>query len=1103
MVAQSSSNLTEEQRELFARLLLQEGVEDGGQASIPRRSRSGELPLSYAQQRLWFLQRFGADNGAYNIPGFLRLKGSLNVEALRLAVAQIVDRHEALRTSLVEREGKPIQVIGAPAGLEVPLIDLGAHPEHEREEAAQTIVRAQAFAPFDLSRPPMIRATILRLRPDDHILLVVMHHVASDGWSLGVFANEFRLLYEAFVRSAASPLPELPIQYADYAAWQREWLTGEVEERQLGYWRKQLADVPDLELPMAGNRPAIRSEDGGRVDFKITASLRASLERIGQEDGATLFMVTLAVFQLLLHRYSGQLDIAIGTPIAGRTRRETEGLIGFFVNTLVMRTDFSGNPSFRQLLARIRELALHAYANQDMPFDRLVMELDPDRQVNKTPLFQALFALQNLPDSLWDLPGLEAQWTEGVPGREQFDLILELKPYSSGLQGTIGYRTDMFDSETVERMASHFVTLIESVCAAPQALIGQLELLPQRERRQVLEDWNRTQANYPGGSLHGLFEQQVERTPDRIAILDAGGELTYSQLDLRANRLAHYLRARGLGPQARVGVCLERSADIAVALLGILKAGAAYVPLDPAYPADRLRFMLEDSRAGLVLTHAAVAGALPRTGALVVLMDAQREAIDACPAVRPQTVVESGDAAYIIYTSGSTGMPKGTVIEHASAVTLIHWARELHSDEELAGMLAATSICFDLSVYEIFLPLCWGGTAIMAKNALHLETLEHAGRVRIINTVPSAIAELVRLGAVPQGVLTVNLAGEVLKRSLVEQIYQNTNVQRVINLYGPTEDTTYSTYAALKRGDPDEVTIGKPIANTRAYVLDERLQPTPIGIPGELCLAGGGLARCYLNRPDLTAERFIPDPFSERGERMYRTGDRACWLANGELRFHGRRDQQVKLRGYRIELGEIETALREQECVGQAVVIAREDEPGQKRLAGYVTTRAGKTYPGSDALRDSLLRRLPEYMVPPVIVELDAMPLTPNGKVDRKRLPAPDAGRPSGSEYFAPTTATQEVLAGIWTDILGLERVGVRDNFFRAGGHSLLATQVISRVRELLRIDAPVREMFEAPTIDEFSKALVRREAKPGQTERIAAIFQQVRATNAPQGTSR
>jgi amino acid adenylation domain-containing protein len=1099
-----SSRLADQQRELFARLLAQEGLQGAEPPLIPRRSRSGSLPLSYAQQRLWFLQRFGADGGAYNIPRLLRLTGVLRVDAIRFALSAIVNRHEALRTCVVEQDGKPVQVIGPPIGLDVPLVDLRDLPLAEREPAAVRLARAHASAPFDLSQPPMVRATLVQLRADEHLLLVTMHHIASDGWSLGVFAREVSALYQAYGDRPGSPLPELPIQYADYAAWQREWLAGDIEARQIGYWRRQLAALPDLALPMARMRPSMRNQEGAHVDFEIAGPLRDSLSRIASAHETTFFMTALALFQLLLHRYSGQADIAVGTPIAGRTRLETEGLIGFFVNTLVMRTDLSGQPTFEQLIERVRETALSAYANQDVPFDRLVQELQPERQGNKAPLFQVLFTMQDAREaSQWDLPGLQTEWTEGTSGHQRFDLALELKVTPSGLRGRFGFRTDIFDTDTIERMASHLVALLESVCASPRAPIGDLAILPSQERWQLLEGWNQTAAAYPDGTLHGLVEEQVQRSPDQTAVLDGGRALTYAALDRRANRLAHFLGAQGVGPGACVGVCMTRTADLIVALLGILKAGAAYVPLDPSYPADRLAFMLDDSGARVVLTEAALDGRLPRTGRRIVPVDTARETIDACPATAPSVPRERGAAAYIIYTSGSTGRPKGVVIRHASVVTLMHWARGLHDADELSGMLASTSVCFDLSVFEIFLPLCWGGTAIVAHTVLDLQTSEHRALVRLINTVPSAIGELVRMKAVPDGVLTINLAGEALTRALVDRVYRDTKARRVLNLYGPTEDTTYSTYVVLERDDRGEVTIGRPIANTRAYVLNARLQPSPIGIPGDLYLAGAGLALEYLSRPDLTADCFVPDPFGAAGERMYRTGDRAAWLASGELRFLGRGDQQVKIRGYRIELGEIETVLRAHEGVSDAAVLAYDADGGERRLVGYVTARHGQPPPDDEALRDALRRRLPEYMVPSVIVMLEVMPLTPNGKLDRQRLPTPDAPRLDARSYVGPATATHEVLAGIWADVLGRGRVGIRDNFFRAGGHSLLAMQVISKVRDTLQIDAPVRELFEAPTIEEFARALARHEARPGQTERIATIFKEVSAMTASEAATR
>ncbi|HYO16003.1 MAG TPA: amino acid adenylation domain-containing protein, partial [Thermoanaerobaculia bacterium] len=998
---------------------------------IATRRREGAPPASFAQERLWFLDQLGDERASYNIPVALALRGPLDTAALAAALDEMVRRHEALRTTFASEEGRVVQVIAPSLCLPLPVVDLeGSSGEVWR------LAREEAGRLFDLSRGPLLRTTLLRLGSEEHLLLLTMHHIVSDGWSIGVLLRELSILYDGF------PLPELPVQYADFAVWQREWLAGEVLETQLGYWKRRLAGAPAvLDLPADRPRPAVRSAEGGQLSAGLSCELSEDLDRLVRRRGATLFMVLLAAFQGLLYRLTGQEDLTVGSPVANRNRAETEGLIGFFVNTLVLRGDLSGDPSFGELLARTRESALGAYAHQDLPFEKLVAEIQPERDLAHSPLFQVMLIVQNLPGAARE------GWQLSVPpkgqGTAKYDLTLSFGAAEGRRIVQAEYRRDLFDAPTIDRLLGHFTTLLAAAVAEPERRLAELPLFTKRELQQLLFEWNDTGGvTDPAVCLHERFEAQVDRTPEAEALVCGEERLTYAGLDRRANRLARRLRRLGVGPEVRVGVALPRTAELVVGLLAILKAGGAYVPLDPAYPREHLTMILEDARAGLVLTPESLPDLTPESSD-------ERLGRTASP----------GNLAYLIYTSGSTGRPKGVAIEHRSAAALLAWAEQVFGLEELAGVLASTSITFDLSVFELFLPLATGGRVILADHALALPELAAAGEVRLINTVPSAISELVRLGAVPPSVRTVNLAGEPLKRALVERIYALPHVESVYNLYGPSEDTTYSTVVRVPQGTQREPTIGVPVAGTRSYVLDRDLCPLPVGVPGELCLAGEGLARGYLDRPELTAASFVPDPFGGRGERLYRTGDLARWLPSGELEFLGRIDQQVKIRGFRIEPGEVEAALLAHGAVREAAVLAL-GEGSERRLAAYVAAEAGVA-----DLRAWLEGRLPAYMIPSAWVVLVALPRTPNGKVDRKALTRIEPEREAGHASAAPLGPVEELLAGIWCEVLGRDSVAVQDDFFHLGGHSLLATRVVSRVREVFDAELPLRSLFEAPTL--------------------------------------
>ncbi len=1064
------------------------------QAAIPRRGEQQEPPpLSFAQQRLWFLDQLLDGSPAYNIAGGIRLTGALDRDALERGLGEIVRRHEALRTTFATAAGNgsaPVQVIAAAAGLEMPWVDLSAMAEQQRAAEVERRALAEARQPFDLARGPLLRATLLRLATDSHLLLLTLHHIVADGWSLGVLLRELAALYGAFARGQASPLPELPVQYADYALWQRRRLVGETLEHQLGYWRRQLAGVPPLELATDRPRPASQSTEGARLPLVLPPELPRALGELAQGEGATLFMALLAAFATLLHRYTGQDDLAVGSPVAGRGRREIEGLIGYFANTLALRVDLTGRPSFRGLLARVREVVQDADAHQEVPFEKLVEELSPQRNLTTTPFFQVMLSFDSSALDSVRLPGLDMAMWDIDTGTARFDLTLLVSQTADGLAGSLEYNTDLFDGATVGRLAEHLTILLRGALADPDARLSELPLLGDAERRQVVVEWNRTASGFPRDlTLHGLIEAQVERAPGATALIAGEQRLSYAELNTRANRLAHRLRRLGAGPEATVGICLDRRAELVVAILAALKTGAAYVPLDPAYPRERLAFMLADAGVAVLVTRGELLEVLPEAlgGAEVLCLGG--DSLGDEPQDNPAVAVSPGALAYLIYTSGSTGRPKGVAIEHASAVTLVQWSRGEFTREEISGVLLATSVCFDLSIFELFVPLGRGGTVILADNALALPGLAARDEVTLINTVPSAITELVRDDALPAGVRTVNLAGEPLRRSLVDRIYARPHVERVLNLFGPSEDTTYSTFVEVPREVAAEPTIGVPVADTCAYLVDRCMQPVPVGVVGELYLGGHGLARGYLGRPGLTASRFVPDPFGERsGGRLYRTGDLARHLGDGEMAFLGRADHQVKVRGFRIELGEIETRLLAHGAVREAVVAVRDDPAPaggvDRRLVAYVAPREVETA----ALRSFLAERLPDYMVPSGFVLLDALPLLPNGKVDRKALPAPDWGGESAA-YVAPRDPVEEVVAGIWTELLGVERVGVHDNFFELGGHSLRATQVVSRLRQACGVELPLRRLFEAPTVAELAARVTaaRGAGEPVETPPIVA----------------
>ena len=990
------------------------------------------------------------------------LRGALDLDALRQSLNEIVRRHEALRTTFKASRGEAVQVIAAELDLPLSLCDLRSHAEGLNSEV-QRLAAEEALLPFDLHQGPLFRARLLVLGEQEHVLLLTMHHIVSDRWSMGVLAQELGALYTAFAQHLPSPLPDLPAQYADFAVWQRAWLRGTILDQHLSYWKQQLAGAPELlTLPTDRARPALQSFRGGSLSRLLPQGLIDRLTVVSQSEGATLFMTLLAGFQILLSRYAGQEDIVVGSPIANRNHTEIEPLIGFFVNTLALRTDLSGDPRFIDLLARVKESTLQAYAHQDIPFEKLVEELQPERSLSHHPIFQVMFALQNVPLSLPALRGLQLERLPLYTGTSMFDMSWFAIEVAGGLQIRCEYSSDLFDESSIARALEHFENLLGGIAEAPAQTLSQLPLLGREELDRLLIEFNASERRYtPDCCIQSLLEARADSHPQATALVFEAERISYRELNERANRIAHHLIERGSGPGTLVAIYSERTAEMVAGILGILKSGAAYVPLDPKYPAQRLRAILEDAATPIVLTQHSLLSELPALGATLICLDTDRAAIDAHSSANPRTRVRPEDLAFVLFTSGSTGRPKGVALEHRNAVNFVRWVNELLTPQELAGVLFCTSICFDMSTFEMFVTLGAGGKMILVQSPMDLAGLGSRDEVTLVNTVPSALQELLRLKALPASLKTVVLAGEALPQTLAEEIHA-AGVKRLFNMYGPTE-TGYTTSTLVAPHSP--ISIGKPIANAQAYVLDSHRRPQPIGVPGEIHLAGAGMARGYYGRLDLTAERFIPNPFlSGPSARMYRTGDLGRWLADGNLQYLGRIDHQVKLRGFRIELGEIEAALAAHPDVEQAVVLAREDRPGIKLLVGYVVPAASRR-PTSEQLRAHLQTMLPEFMLPSALLLLDSFPLTPNGKVDRKALPAPDCTRDTEQPYVAPRTAAERAIAGVWSELLQVAQVGVHDNFFALGGHSLLATQVLSRIREAFHVDLALRTIFESPTV--------------------------------------
>ncbi|GAB1541024.1 hypothetical protein NUACC21_36930 [Scytonema sp. NUACC21] len=957
-------------------LLLQKGTETDQTIALRPMERNEHIPLSFAQQRMWFLQQLDVNSSFYNLPAAMRFEGNLDVTALEYSFNYIISRHETLRTNFIQVNGQPFQVIHPRRSLKLTLVDLQS--ERELESYCQQLAIEETQRPFDLSADPLVRASLFKLTETEHVLLLVMHHIISDGWSMGVLIREIAAVYQAVCSQKPFALPKLSVQYADFAIWQQQWLQQEELTKQLAYWKEKLAGATALlELPTDRPRPAVQTYRGATEKFALTKELSSALAALSQQQGVTLFMTLLAAFQILLYRYSNQTDICVGTPIGNRNGKEIEGLIGLFLNTLVLRSDLSGNPSFSNLLSQVRQVALDAYAHQDLPFEQLVEQLQPERSLSYTPLFQVMFVLLVAPTSQLQLPGLTLSPFPIESFTAKFDLTLSLENANTGLIGYLEYNTDLFDAATIARMVEHYQTLLSAVVANPHQKISELPLLTGKEKQQILVEWNGTQVDYPKQlCLHSLFEQQVEKTPDAVAVVFENEQLTYSQLNAKANQLAHHLGELGVEPEELVAICVERSIEMLVGLLAILKAGGAYVPLDPIYPSERLTYILEDSGVKVLLTQQTVANLLPEIHGHIVYLDSYLPVHQSSS--NPNIHVCADNLAYAIYTSGSTGRPKGVQIPHRAVVNFLNSMSAQPGIVPEDVLVAVTTITFDIAALELFLPLSKGARLVLTRDLIadggQSTAALGTSSATIMQGTPATWRALLQAGFLGNRQLKILCGGEALDRELAVQLLERGD--SLWNMYGPTETTIWSAVSQV-HPDSGAVSIGRAIANTQFYILDANLQPVPVGVAGELHIGGDCLARGYLSRPELTAEKFIPNPFSSQpGERLYKTGDLVRYKSNGNIEYIGRIDHQVKVRGFRIELGEIESILSQHPTVQQAIVIAKEIG-GDKRLVGYVVPQAQVT-PAIGELRSFLKQLLPEYMVPSYFVVLNAFPLTIN-----------------------------------------------------------------------------------------------------------------------------
>ncbi|MFN6566176.1 amino acid adenylation domain-containing protein [Dendronalium sp. ChiSLP03b] len=1063
--------------------------------TIPQRQNSEPVPLSFSQQRLWFIDQLYHGSSFYNISSALHLKGFLNVTALQQSLNEIIRRHEAWRTNFITVDEQPLQVISSQGNGNLNVVNIEHLFGTNWEAEVTKIANEEAKKPFDLAKDSLVRVTLLRLSKEEHVLLLTIHHIVTDGWSMGVFAQELAKLYAAFCTGKPSTLPELPIQYADFAIWQRDRLQGKLLETQLNYWKQQLGGkLPVLQLPVDRPRPAVATFKGAKQYFTFSKQLTQALNEFSQQEGCTLFMTLLAAFNTLLYRYTDQEDILVGSSIANRNRAELEGLIGLFVNNLVLRNNLSGNPSFRELLSRVREVTLNAYAHQDLPFEKLVEALQPERDLSRNPLFQVMFILQNAPTPVKEVSGLNLRALEIDGGTSEFDISVSISEFQQELTGFWEYNTDLFDSLTIKRFIDNFQILLESIVNNPNHSISELPLLTAQEQKQLLVEWNNTRTDYPSdSSLHQLFEQQVERSPNALALISESEKLTYQQLNQKVNQLAHYLINLGITSETVVGICLERSIDMVVAILAIFKAGGAYLPLDPNYPVERLQFMLADSQVSLVISNTLLINRLEKITAIA--LDTEWDTLQKESQENPASKPCGNDTAYVIYTSGSTGTPKGVLGTHQGTVNGLHWLWKTYPFGTDEICCQKTAISFVDSVWEIFAPLLQGIPTVIIPDAiakdpqLFLETLDSHKVSRLV-LVPS----LLRILLDSYSHLTQNLShlrlwissGETLTVDLAQNFQKLLPNAKLINLYGSSEVSANVTFydTNLLTEQSTTVPIGYPIDNTQVYVLDRHLQLVPIGIVGELYIGGDGLAKGYLHRLELTGERFIDNPFVP-GTKLYKTGDLVRYLNNGQLEYLGRYDDQIKIRGFRVELAEITSAITQHPSVQDAVVISRNDAQGEQYLVAYIVTNQENLIP---QILQHLQQKLPSFMIPSAFVVVDAIPLTPNGKVDKNSLPTDDILRPNSNKSFiAPRNFTELALEKIWANLLNISPIGVTDNFFELGGHSFLAVRLMAKIYEHFGHNLPLSTLFENTTIEKLAK-IVSQPVSFGSGSPLVAI---------------
>jgi amino acid adenylation domain-containing protein len=1052
------------------------------QVPLVRVGGSARAPLSYGQQRLWFLDQLEPNSSFYNVPMAMRLTGPFDAAAMELALVEVVARHESLRTRFQLQGEEPVQVVAAEIPLPLTQVDLSDLPAEEREDEARGLVGAEARRSFNLAVGPLFRVLIVKLGPEEHVLLLNLHHAISDGWSLGVLMNDLTALYEGYRSGSPVQLPALPLAYGDYAIWQRKYLEGGALEQQLGYWKKNMAGAPaSIQLPTDRVRPPVQTFQGSKRIAVFPSELLDGLKALSRAEGATLFITLVSAFNVLLGRYSGQQDLVVGTAIAGRRHPETERLIGFFANTLVLRTDLSGEPTFRELLHRVRETTLSAYANQDVPFEKLVEELNPVRDMSRSPLFQVMIIQQNAFQRSNGFGSLKALPYSAAGGTAKVDLLLNVSDGGGDLRCVFEYNTDLYDAATIDRMLENYEALLEQVVGDASQRVSEMSLLRAEQRRKQLVEWNATAAEYPRDKcIHQLIEEQVARTPDTAAVIFGSGQLNYRELNGQANQLACYLMGRGVKSGDRVGIYLERSLSLMVVLLAVQKCGAAYVPLDPAYPAERLRLVVEDADLACVVTLWPLQTGMPEYNGTVICIDRESEAIAAAVESDLGLAANPEDSMYVIFTSGSTGRPKGVEVPHRGVVNLLAWmAKELHMGPGNV-FPALASFAFDMSVPELYLALVSGGTVLLAErhlasNGEELAALLTKHHATVVHATPTTWGLLLEAGFTGAG-LKRCVGAELLPRELFGRLMKAAEGTPLYNLYGPTETTVWSTFHRFASAD-EAITVGRPLANTQVYLLDENLQPVPVGVPGGIYISGDGVTKGYFGRPELTAEKFLPNPFAAGG-KLYCTGDVGRYLADGRIEYIERADTQVKLRGFRIELGEIEAVLASHPAVRECVVIAREDQPGNKFLAAYVVGQYPTAQVDTAELRAYLKQRLPDYMVPTGWLGLQRLPLSANGKVDRKNLPIPDALAPKGGSEKVPRTPVEIRLASIWEATLNVSPIRLDDDFFNIGGHSLLAVQMMAKAREAFGCELPLTLLFSAPRLGDLAKEIQTERGK-------------------------